>query len=115
MSTLDVVWLHGDTVLSTGELLFLGEHDLIPGDKITCIARATDEEGLRSNALTATAILEESTFTDRLSGLAGVTGFAVAGQPKAQGQNSILVAILVILFALNAVLIAKRIRIKKSR
>lgn len=113
-NTLDVAWLHGDTLVSTGELIIPAEHNLAPGDELRCIARATDDQGSRSNALTATALLTETTLTDRLSGLAGITGFAVAGEPKGKASsNSILVAVLVILFALNAVLTAKHLRRKK--
>ena len=115
-NTLTVAWLHGDTLISTGEFIVPEEHDLAPGDELSCIARATDEEGSRSNALIATAILTETTLADRISGLASITGSVVAGQPNGgASQNSILVAILVVLFALNAVLTAKHIRRKKSR
>lgn len=108
-NALEVAWLLGDRLLSTGELIVPAEHGLAPGDTLTCIARATDEEGSLSNALTATATLTESTFADRLSGLAGITGFAVAGGQEGS-TNSILLAILVILFALNAVLTARHFR-----
>lgn len=115
-NTLEVAWLLGDRLLSTGELIVPAEHGLAPGDTLTCIARATDEEGSLSNALTATATLTESTFADRLSGLGGITGFAVAGEQNGKGStNSILLAVLVILFALNAVLTARHFRTRKEQ
>lgn len=116
MSTLDVVWLHEDRVITTGELIVPAEHGLAPGDTLTCIARATDDQGARSNALTARATLTETTLRDRLSGQRGITGFAVAGQKEGKGgqNSSILVAILIVLFALNAVLTARHLRTRKE-
>lgn len=112
-NSLDIVWLYEGELLSTGEQLILADHNLAPGDAITCIARARDEEGSRSNALTATAVLTESTLTERLSGLAGITGFAVAGR-QAGSTNSILFAVLATLFALNAVLTARHLMTRKE-